>query len=110
MRPSKIWNFGPNFKDCKQVEWVLKEFQKKHNFEIINASNSIKNHEASILNLDISKSLKKLHWKPKLEINEAIHLTSQWFNLKKNGKLPSEIINDQINYYTEKININYNKF
>lgn len=106
---SEAWNFGPNFKDCKKVEWILKEFQKKYNFEIIDTSNTMKVHEANILNLDISKSIKKLNWVPKLEINDAIHLTSQWFNLKKNGQLPSQIINDQINYYTDKINNNYSK-
>ena len=63
---------------------------------------SINDHESKTLNLDISKSLKKLSWKPYLPINEAIQLTSQWFKQKEGGKLPSQIIKDQINYYEEK--------
>ena len=41
-------------------------------------------------------------WKPYLPINEAIQLTSQWFKQKEGGKLSSQIIKDQINYYEEK--------
>ncbi len=100
---SEAWNFGPNLQDCKKVAWVLKEFQKKHDFKIKDISSNEKEYESNILNLDISKSLKKLSWKPKLVIDEAIQLTSEWFQLKKNGILPSQIINDQINYYQNKI-------
>ena len=99
---SEAWNFGPRSQDCKKVKWILSEFQKKHNFDIIDTSNHINEHESKTLNLDISKSLKKLSWKPYLPINEAIQLTSQWFKQKEGGKLPSQIINDQINYYEEK--------
>ena len=74
----------------------------EYNFDIIDTSNHINDHESKTLNLDISKSLKKLSWKPYLPINEAIQLTSQWFKQKEGGKLPSQIIKDQINYYEEK--------
>ena len=99
---SEAWNFGPRSQDCRKVKWILSEFQKKHNFDIIDTSNHINDHESKTLNLDISKSLKKLSWKPYLPINEAIQLTSQWFKQKEGGKLPSQIIKDQINYYEEK--------
>ena len=98
---SQAWNFGPTNSDCKNVKWVLDQFKKKWDFQI-NLDTHEKDHESQLLKLDISKSRKELNWKPILRINEAIHLTSEWFRKKSNGEFPENILSEQINLYEKK--------
>ena len=58
-RYSEAWNFGPNFNDCKKVDWVLKEFSKEFDFTVKDISKDENIHETGLLKLDISKSKKK---------------------------------------------------
>jgi|TARA_B100000902_G_scaffold233969_1_gene221815 CDP-glucose 4,6-dehydratase len=78
---AESWNFGPNNEDDKSVEWLISKFDKEYrgggNFEIKSIDNS--NHEAKYLRLDCSKSMKKLNWSPKLDIEESISMTCSWY-------------------------------
>ena len=98
---SQAWNFGPMNSDCKNVKWVLDEFKKKWDFQIYLDTRE-EDHESQMLKLDISKSSKELNWNPILRINEAIHLTSDWFSKKSQGEFSENIISDQINLYEQK--------
>jgi len=78
---SESWNFGPNKKDDKTVEWLISKFDKEYgegsNFEIESTENSL--HEAKNLRLDCSKSMKRLNWSPKLNIEKSISMTCAWY-------------------------------
>ena len=58
------WNFGPNEKDVKPVEWILDKMTNRwtnSSWELDQNSNP---HESDFLKLDISKAKSKLGWKP----------------------------------------------
>ena len=86
---AEAWNFGPDNQDDKSVEWLISKFDKEYcggnNFKILLNDNLP--HEANYLRLDCSKSIKKLDWSPKLNVEECILLTSNWYkNFYKKDK------------------------
>ena len=78
---SEPWNFGPDSQDGKSVEWLISKFDKEYggggNFEIESKNNPP--YEANYLNLDCSKSIKRLNWAPRLTIDKAISMTCDWY-------------------------------
>jgi CDP-glucose 4,6-dehydratase len=76
---AEAWNFGPYHDDVKPVSWVLEKMVDK--WDICNSwkyEQKEQHHEAKLLQLDISKSLNRLNWKPLLNLSKAIDLTIQW--------------------------------
>jgi CDP-glucose 4,6-dehydratase len=78
LKYSSAWNFGPEEDDIKPVSWIADQILK--NFP---RSNWIKDngnhpHEASLLQLDISKSKNNLGWQPKWNIDQAIEKILEW--------------------------------
>ena len=95
---SDSWNFGPKSTDCKKVEWIVKKFRKKFDFQFSYlAENSM--HETKLLKLDISKSKRKLNWQPIISINKAVNYTSEWYEKKLKGSNEYEISLEQIKSY-----------
>ena len=77
---SEAWNFGPDDGGCKSVKWILekisKEWGEKNFWEEDDKENP---HEASILRLDCKKAKERLGWETKLNINEALEWTINWY-------------------------------
>ncbi len=78
------WNFGPNEKDIKPVDWILDKMISKwpdSNWKLDRNSNP---HEAGFLKLDISKAKSRLGWSPiwKLEhtLDKIISWQRSWLN------------------------------
>tara|TARA_Y100000766_G_C18913584_1_gene609687 strand:- start:4964 stop:5812 length:849 start_codon:yes stop_codon:yes gene_type:complete len=73
------WNFGPKYRDCKSVEWILENInniiENRINYYFDEDDNF---HEAKILKLDISKSRNKLGWHPKLDLKETLKSVICW--------------------------------
>jgi CDP-glucose 4,6-dehydratase len=98
------WNFGPkqelilpvkNIVEIMLEEWGSGEFH--------DLSNEQKNapQEAGLLGLDISKAIFQLGWNPKLNIQETIRLTVNWY--KNYNKInPYELCLKQIEDYERK--------
>lgn len=79
------WNFGPNYKNNKDVESLVKEIIKQYgegSYKIENGINKPK--EAKYLALDITKAIKILNWEPILNFEETINLTIDWYKKYKN--------------------------
>ena len=78
---AESWNFGPDNQDNKSVEWLISELDKKYgkgnNFEI--DLNDTPLYEANYLQLDCSKSMKRLNWSPRLTIEKSISMTCDWY-------------------------------
>ena len=78
---SESWNFGPNEQDDKTVEWLISKFDKEYedgsNFQV--ALNKESFHESKNLKLDCSKSIDRLNWSPKLDIEKSILMTCEWY-------------------------------
>ena len=77
---SESWNFGPEESECESVEWILKkisdECDDKFSWEYDIENNP---HEAKILKLDCTKAKKRLGWNTKLNTDEAIKWTINWY-------------------------------
>ena len=98
---SGSWNFGPNPEDAKSVKYVTDYLIKKSGKDLKWKKDLKKNpHEEKILNLDISKSLKLLGWKPLLNLDKSLDLVMDWHNasLDENHSMFS-ISNRQISNY-----------
>jgi len=81
------WNFGPYPEEVLKVEEVVKtaiEILGNGSFVVTNEDNAP--HEATLLKLDISKTVSELRWKPKLNTKEAIRLTMEWYKTLETNK------------------------
>ena len=100
------WNFGPKLSNCKNVKFLTELFLnqwKSKKIKIIEKK-SKKNifHESKYLSLNIRKASKELNWEPRLNFNETIRFTVNWYekNLKKENM--ENFSNFQIEEYLKK--------
>ena len=96
------WNFGPKSELIQPVGVIVNQFLREWGSGVmrdISNSKSSAPHEAKLLSLDISKSIFKLRWKPKLNIQETIGLTASWY---KSNEDPYQLCLKQIEYYERK--------
>jgi CDP-glucose 4,6-dehydratase len=81
------WNFGPYPEEVLKVEEVVKtaiEILGNGSYKVTNEENAP--HEATLLKLDISKTVNELRWKPQLNTKEAISLTMEWYKTLATNK------------------------
>ena len=94
---SGAYNFGPLPEDHLEVkELVELAITTWGSGNWNNNSEPNQLHEASLLKLDISKAMKTLNWKPKLNAQKAISKTIEWY--KQNENISDYTIS-QINEY-----------
>lgn len=78
---SGAYNFGPQLSDSLPVEEMLKLAIKslgKGEYIIENVKEQL--HEAGLLKLDISKAITSLKWQPKMNAQQAVSMTMDWYN------------------------------
>lgn len=79
---SGAWNFGPEDKDCKNVEFIvttLHHLMPEHQGVDVVGNNG-QPHEAQFLKLDCSKARNILKWQSKFDANKALEFTADWYN------------------------------
>ncbi len=83
---AEAWNFGPDKKDCKSVNWILNQmvflYGGNSSWKLDENPNP---HEAQFLKLDCSKAKERLFWVPKWGINEVIEKIVNWHAHFRNG-------------------------
>jgi CDP-glucose 4,6-dehydratase len=96
---SEAWNFGPELNSIINV-WDIasKIIDTYGKGKLIDTSESKDFHESKLLLLDISKSVLKLGWKPKLNIEETINYTISWYRNYRNKNVYDICLN-QIKKY-----------
>jgi CDP-glucose 4,6-dehydratase len=93
------WNFGPRTENVATVwDVASKVIENYGSGELKDLSDPNALHEASLLMLDISKAKFELDWKPRLNIEQCVGLTMNWYNRYKstNGY---DLCVEQINEY-----------
>lgn len=97
---AEAWNFGPNTDSVVSVEKVLdlakKTWPGKINWRLDQCPQP---HEAQLLQLDSSKAKQKLSWRQKLQIEDAIQWTIDWYRRHEAGE-------DMLSFTTSQI-LNY---
>jgi CDP-glucose 4,6-dehydratase len=79
---AEAWNFGPDVGGEVNVGDLANLFLKilgreTHALEIQSADVRLK--ESKLLRLDISKSVSRLNWRPRLSTHETLEWTAQWY-------------------------------
>jgi CDP-glucose 4,6-dehydratase len=98
---SGAWNFGPDPESIIMVKEVVEKiikYYEKGTWKDVSNPNEV--HEAKLLNLDTSKARFILGWKPKLNVDEAIKMTVEWY---KKYKIDNayRICEEQIKVFTD---------
>lgn len=94
---SNAYNFGPTSNDHLPVHTLVEiAINNWGNGQWKDTSNNNNVHEANLLMLDITKATTELNWQPKLNSQQAIEWTINWY---KEGKSLDYTLN-QIKKYT----------
>jgi CDP-glucose 4,6-dehydratase len=94
------WNFGPFQGDNLSVEELAKVALKIWGSGSLNYANlNGQVHEAGLLSLDINKTTANLQWKPKMNAQQAIQMTIEWYKNAKSGELADALIEKDIATY-----------
>jgi len=83
---AEAWNFGPEDKDAKTVEWIVKflckVWGKGAALEIDQGDHP---HESQYLKLDWSKAKTRLGWYPRWNIEKTLHKILEWTDIYRNN-------------------------
>ncbi|MBJ2167940.1 MAG: CDP-glucose 4,6-dehydratase [Muribaculaceae bacterium] len=93
------WNFGPNPESISTVWEVASKVIENYgcgSLRDLSDTNAL--HEAKLLLLDISKARFSLGWQPRMNIDQTIELTVDWYK-NYNVENPYQLCIRQINRY-----------
>ncbi len=95
----EAWNFGPNAESIADV-WTVATGLVRHygSGTLCDASEPNAPHEAKLLMLDISKARFRLGWKPKMNLDECLRLTADWYKRYQNEDVYN-LCTEQIRQY-----------
>jgi CDP-glucose 4,6-dehydratase len=98
---SQGWNFGPTKDEEKQVRYIIdfikKHLDKKINFEM---DVSVQPHEEKYLRLDCSKAINQLGWKSKMDVENTLLWTLNWYKEYMKGTNMKEFTEKQVDEFT----------
>ncbi|WP_227938057.1 CDP-glucose 4,6-dehydratase [Alkalihalobacillus deserti] len=96
------WNFGPNEDSIISVwDVAMKVVERYGKGEIKDESGIEQPHEAKLLMLNIDKVRSRLGWIPKLNINETLDFTIEWYKEYRSSDI-YQLCVDQINKFSRK--------
>ena len=95
------WNFGPDNESIVSVENILRRFNDLHPTTQVLIGNEIQSKEAIELRLDSSLAKNQLGWKPLLDINTSVSITSEWYSQFFAGENMQKITEMQIKRYLD---------
>lgn len=78
LKYSEGWNFGPDYKDVKPVNYILDHMVDLWPGSSWEIDSSINPHEAKLLKLDITKAKSKLNWNPTWDIDITLEKIVKW--------------------------------
>lgn len=81
----EAWNFGPEEKDAKPVEWLVGQLCARIPGAAWQCETAPQPHEAGLLKLDSGKAKSQLGWKPRWTLETALKRTVDWHLAWKRG-------------------------
>jgi CDP-glucose 4,6-dehydratase len=97
------WNFGPNFKNIKSVNEILtKSLELWGKKKKIVFKNNKKFKEVNFLMLNSNKAKKEISWRPKLNFNDTMKLTVDWYKSFYKKENLETITKKQIEFFLKK--------
>lgn len=83
---SQAYNFGPHSEDALSVESMLRlsiNCWKSGDYQVVKENNQP--HEAGLLKLDISKVASEINWYPKMNAEQTVNYTLEWYKKFQNN-------------------------
>ena len=100
VRFSGPWNFGPKNENIVPVSEIIEKISKYFKIQLdITTENIEKYHESEILKLNCEKAKSKLAWKPKMNLDESIEFTLDWYKKYQSNGNMSLTCEEQIKDY-----------
>jgi len=94
------WNFGPDDKDARNVEWITQRIcELCGNGATYKVDTNPQPHEANYLKLDCSKAKAELGWEPRWNIDKALESIVEWNKVYLSGQDVRKITENQIEEY-----------
>lgn len=80
------WNFGPDERDVRSVEWIVEYLCKQMEGVSWKCDTAVQPHEANALKLDSSKAKSRLQWYPRWNLEVALTKTIEWHQAWRNDE------------------------
>ncbi|HSJ09299.1 MAG TPA: CDP-glucose 4,6-dehydratase [Longimicrobiales bacterium] len=95
------WNFGPPATDERTVEWLANAFQRAWGGGAHWQHDAREHpHEARLLALDSTRATTELDWRPRLDADEALEWSVEWYRQHQAGSAsPLDMTLAQIRRY-----------
>lgn len=93
------WNFGPRAESISTVWDVATEVVNNYGSgELRDLSDPHALHEAKLLMLDISKAKFRLGWEPKMNIEQTVELTVDWYKRYREEEVYDVCVEQIVNF------------
>ena len=101
---SDAWNFGPNSESIVHVGTVVDTLIKHWGsgcWDNVGNKSKTTPHESTLLSLDCTKAKMLLDWNPRLSLDEAIKLTTDWYKLYQSADVYQTCVTQIKSYCTK---------
>lgn len=82
---AEAWNFGPDESDAQPVVWIVETLCAETPGASWMQDDREQPHEAGTLRLDSSKARKRLGWRPRWSLHQALKATLSWHQAWQSG-------------------------
>ncbi len=96
---AESWNFGPDDRDARAVEWIADYLCGQIKGASWACDKEMQTHEANTLKLDSSKAKVRLHWLPRWSLEQALGMTLSWHKAWRNSEDMAELTIEQIRLF-----------
>jgi CDP-glucose 4,6-dehydratase len=100
---AEAWNFGPFSQEVQSVQEVVEKmihYLGKGTWRDLSTNQQL--HEDSLLTLDITKAVSRLHWQPVLTLDDTMRLTAEWYKKYPGSNDMYALCRKQMNEYMER--------
>ena len=100
---AEAWNFGPEDDDAKPVEWLANRVCELWgpSASWSNESDASQPHEAGFLRLNCDRAKTHLGWQPRMNLEQALTWTVDWYRCFQRGDSIRQLTENQISNYEE---------
>jgi CDP-glucose 4,6-dehydratase len=94
---AEAWNFGPVAADHKPVRWLVDQLARRCGSHAAwRADRAPRPHEAQLLRLDCTKAVKRLRWRPRLNLHRTLDWVVEWHQRTRQGEDARAVTLEQI--------------
>jgi CDP-glucose 4,6-dehydratase len=97
---SEAWNFGPEERDARPVEWIVRTLCSRWGNGAYEVDKGKHPHEAHYLKLDCSKAKARLGWKPRWALERSLDSIIEWTRAYRDKRPVLDVCMKQIDEYS----------